>query len=133
MSAPLLEVRNLVKQFDVQSGGLLGFGRKRLRAVDGVSFTLNEGETLGLVGESGCGKSTLARTILFLETPDEGEIRFQGQPLAAERVLDLRRRAQIVFQDPYSSLPPRMKVEDIVGDPLLIHGIAQGAQSAAHG
>jgi oligopeptide/dipeptide ABC transporter ATP-binding protein len=79
------------------------------------------------VGESGCGKSTLARTILFLETPDEGEIRFQGQPLAAERVLDLRRRAQIVFQDPYSSLPPRMKVEDIVGDPLLIHGIAQGA------
>ncbi len=128
MTAPLLEVRNLVKQFSVRSGGLFGFGRKVVRAVDGVSFTIEQGETLGLVGESGCGKSTLARTILFLETPNEGEILFRGQPLAAERVLDLRRRAQIVFQDPYSSLPPRMKVRDIIGDPLKIHGI-QGASS----
>jgi oligopeptide/dipeptide ABC transporter ATP-binding protein len=121
VTPPLLEVRNLVKQFSVRSGGL--FGRKEVRAVDGVSFTIEGGETLGLVGESGCGKSTLARTILFLETPDEGEIYLQGQPLTAERVLDLRRQAQIVFQDPYSSLPPRMKVRDIIGDPLKIHGI----------
>jgi oligopeptide/dipeptide ABC transporter ATP-binding protein len=127
VTAPLLEVRNLVKKFDVQSGGLFGFGRKVVRAVDGVSFAIEAGETFGLVGESGCGKSTLARTILFLETPDEGEILFQGQPLAVERVLDLRRRAQIVFQDPYSSLPPRMKVRNIVSDPLQIHGIKGGA------
>ena len=123
MNAPLLEVRNLVKQFSVRGGGVFGFGRKLVRAVDGVSFTIEAGETLGLVGESGCGKSTLARTILFLETPNEGEIYFNGQPLAAKRVLDLRRQAQIVFQDPYSSLPPRMKVRDIISDPLKIHGI----------
>jgi oligopeptide/dipeptide ABC transporter ATP-binding protein len=128
VTPPLLEVRNLVKHFNVHSGGLFGFGRKVVRAVDGVSFTIERGETLGLVGESGCGKSTLARTILFLEMPDEGEILFRGQPLAAERVLDLRKQAQIVFQDPYSSLPPRMKVKDIIGDPLKIHGI-QGDRS----
>ena len=130
MSAPLLEVRGLVKHFDVRSGGFFGFGRKVVRAVDGVSFTIDEGETLGLVGESGCGKSTLARTILFLEEPTEGEILFQGEVLTAGRVADLRRRAQIVFQDPYLSLPPRMKVGDIVGDPLLIHGIDRGSSLA---
>jgi oligopeptide transport system ATP-binding protein len=123
---PLLEVRNLVKQFTVHSGGLFGFGRRAIRAVDGVSLTIERGETLGLVGESGCGKSTLARAILFLETPDKGEIRFNGQPLTAGRVLDLRRQAQIVFQDPYSSLPPRMKVGDIIADPLKIHGLLGG-------
>jgi oligopeptide transport system ATP-binding protein len=127
MSEPLLEVRQLVKQFHVQSGGAFGFGRKVVRAVDGVSVSIQPGETLGLVGESGCGKSTLARTVLFLETPDSGEIRFQGQRLSADRVLELRRRAQIVFQDPYASLPPRMKVRDIIADPLRIHGIASGA------
>ncbi|MBC7773682.1 MAG: ABC transporter ATP-binding protein [Pyrinomonadaceae bacterium] len=127
MTVPLLEVRSLVKQFDVHSGGRFGFGRKVVRADDGVSFTIEEGETFGLVGESGCGKSTLARTVLFLEEPTEGEILFQGQPLTAGRVLDLRRRAQIVFQDPYSSLPPRMKVGGIIGDPLQIHGLARGS------
>ncbi len=126
MTAPLLEVRDLVKHFNVRSAGLIGLGRRVVRAVDGVSFTIDEGETLGLVGESGCGKSTLARTILFLEEPTRGEILFQGQPLTAERVRELRRRAQIVFQDPYLSLPPRMKVSDIVGDPLQIHGLARG-------
>jgi oligopeptide/dipeptide ABC transporter ATP-binding protein len=126
VNAPLLEVRNLAKRFDVRKGGAFGFGRKSVRAVDGVSFSLQPGETVGLVGESGCGKSTLARSILFLETPDEGEIIFGSQPLSAERVYDLRRRAQIVFQDPYSSLPPRMKIKSIVGDPLEIHGIAKG-------
>jgi oligopeptide/dipeptide ABC transporter ATP-binding protein len=127
MSEPLLEVRQLVKQFHIQGGGAFGFGRKVVRAVDGVSFSIQQGETLGLVGESGCGKSTLARTVLFIETPDSGEIYFQGQTLTADRVLELRRRAQIVFQDPYSSLPPRMKVRDIIADPLRIHGIESGA------
>ena len=127
MTAPLLEVRGLVKHFDVLSGGFFGLRRKVVRAVNGVSFTIDEGETLGLVGESGCGKSTLARTILLLEEPTEGEILFHGQPLTAKRVLDLRRQAQIVFQDPYLSLPPRMKVGDIVGDPLQIHGIDRGS------
>lgn len=126
MTAPLLEVRDLVKHFDIRGAGLIGAGRKIVRAVDGVSFAIHEGETLGLVGESGCGKSTLARTILFLEEPTGGEILFQGQPLTAERVRELRRRAQIVFQDPYLSLPPRMKIKDIVGDPLQIHGLARG-------
>jgi oligopeptide/dipeptide ABC transporter ATP-binding protein len=123
---PLLEVRNLVKQFNARSGGFFNFNKKVVRAVDGVSFTISEGETLGLVGESGCGKSTLARTILFLEEPTEGEILFQGERLSGERVMELRRRAQIVFQDPYLSLPPRMKVGNIIGDPLLIHGIEVG-------
>lgn len=125
MTAPLLEVRDLVKHFNVR-GGFLGRGHKVVRAVDGVSFTIDEGETLGLVGESGCGKSTLARTILFLEEPTRGEILFQGQPLTADKVRELRRRAQIVFQDPYLSLPPRMRVRHIVGDPLQIHGLASG-------
>lgn len=127
MTTPLLEVQGLVKDFDAPGGGFFGFGRKVVRAVDDVSFTIDEGETLGLVGESGCGKSSLARTILFLEEPTKGKILFQGQPLTAGRVLDLRRRAQIVFQDPYLSLPPRMKVGDIIGDPLRIHGIARGS------
>ena len=91
MTAPLLEVRDLVKYFDVR-GGFFGRGHKTVRAVDGVSFTIDEGETLGLVGESGCGKSTLARTILFLEEPTRGEIFFQGQPLTADQVRELRRR-----------------------------------------
>ena len=127
MEQPLLEVRNLVKQFNARSGGFFNFSKKVVLAVDGVSFKINEGETLGLVGESGCGKSTLARTILFLEEPTEGEILFQGERLTGERVKELRRRAQIVFQDPYLSLPPRMKVGNIIGDPLLIHGIEDGA------
>ena len=92
-----------------------------MRAVDGVSFSIAAGETLGLVGESGCGKSTLARTVLFLETPTSGEIRFQDTPLDADAAGRLRNRAQIVFQDPYSSLPPRMRVGRILAEPLLIH------------
>ncbi len=128
MTPPLLEVHDLVKHFSVRRGGLLGLGRKVVRAVDGVSFTIEEGETLGLVGESGCGKSTLARTILFLEQPTSGEVRFQGERLNAARVRELRRNAQIVFQDPYLSLPPRMQIGDIVGDPLRIHGLARGRE-----
>jgi oligopeptide/dipeptide ABC transporter ATP-binding protein len=124
MTPPLLEVRGLTKHYEGRRG-LIG-ARKTVRAVDGVSFTIDEGETLGLVGESGCGKSTLARTILFLEEPTAGEVYFAGERLDAARVRELRHRAQIVFQDPYSSLPPRMKVGSIVGDPLEIHGLERG-------
>ncbi len=126
MTVPLIEVNNLVKEFESQGSGFFGLGRKVIRAVDDVSFSIAEGETLGLVGESGCGKSTLARTLLFLELPTAGDIRLQGDVLSSERVLGLRRQVQIVFQDPYSSLPPRMKIKDIIGDPLKIHGLASG-------
>jgi oligopeptide transport system ATP-binding protein len=116
----LLEVRDLHKHFRVR-GGRASRRTGSVRAVDGVSFSIAAGETLGLVGESGCGKSTLARTVLFLETPTSGEIRFQDAPLDAESAGRLRRRAQIVFQDPYSSLPPRMRVGRILAEPFLIH------------
>jgi oligopeptide transport system ATP-binding protein len=123
MDVPLLEVRDLRKHFDQGGTGVLGGRRRVVRAVDGVSLWVSQGETLGLVGESGCGKSTLARTILFLEPPTSGEVRFAGEPLTAESSRALRRSAQIVFQDPYTSLPPRMRVGDILADPLIIHGL----------
>lgn len=123
MTVPLLEVRDLRKHFTTRAGRLRR-GRRTVRAVDGVSFSVAEGETLGLVGESGCGKSTLARTLLFLEEPTDGEILFRGSPVDRSRAAELRRSAQIVFQDPYSSLPPRMRVERILAEPLLIHGLA---------
>jgi ABC-type glutathione transport system ATPase component len=122
--APILEVRGLVKHFPV--GG--GFATTRrggvIRAVDGVSFDLRRGETLGLVGESGCGKSTVARTLLRLEEATAGQALFHGRDIftAAERELkDIRRRIQVIFQDPYASLNPRMRVADIIGEPWVIH------------
>ena len=108
--APLLEVRQLVKEFHVRTG-LLGGTTGVVRAVDGVSFTIRRGETLGLVGESGCGKTTTGRCILQLERPTSGAILFEGQDLTAldETALRaFRRRIQVIFQDPYSSLNPRM-------------------------
>jgi peptide/nickel transport system ATP-binding protein len=120
-TAPLLEVRDLRKHF--VEARFLARGRPAVRAVDGVSFTVAHGETLGLVGESGCGKSTLARALLYLDPPTSGEIVFDGTRLTEADVRRLRVRAQIVFQDPYASLPPRMRVEKIVADPLLIHGV----------
>jgi oligopeptide/dipeptide ABC transporter ATP-binding protein len=95
-----------------------------VRAVDGVSFTVDQGETLGLVGESGCGKSTLVKTLLYLEVPTSGEVYYEGRRLTEREAMRLRRQAQIVFQDPYTSLPPRMQVRDIIADPLLIHRLA---------
>jgi oligopeptide/dipeptide ABC transporter ATP-binding protein len=117
---PLLEVRDLRKHYMVRSGRR---GRRTIRAVDGVSLSVGEGETLGLVGESGCGKSTLARTLLYLEPPTSGVVRFQGTALDERLAARLRRQAQVVFQDPYTSLPPRMRVGRILAEPYLIHGL----------
>jgi oligopeptide transport system ATP-binding protein len=122
---PILEVRNLVKHFQV-GGGLFGGPAGIVKAVDGVSFAIHRGETLGLVGESGCGKTTTGRTILRLEQPTSGEVIFEGRNLATLSEGDLRglrRRMQVIFQDPYSSLNPRMTVGQIIAEPLRVHGI----------
>jgi peptide/nickel transport system ATP-binding protein len=128
-SAPkLLEVVGLAKHFFL-GGGLQGGPRRVVRAVEDVSFDLDRGETLALVGESGSGKSTLGRAILRLHEPTAGAIRFRGQDLLALGGADLRRarrRLQIVFQDPTASLNPRQRVEDIVAEPLDVHGLARG-------
>jgi oligopeptide transport system ATP-binding protein len=124
----LLEIRNLKKHFPVGEG-LFSRNKGAVKAVDGVSLTVDEGETLGIVGESGCGKSTLGRTILRLIEPTGGEIYFQGKNLLAmspRELRDTRRQMQIIFQDPYASLNPRMRVGDIVGEGLEIHKLAKG-------
>jgi oligopeptide transport system ATP-binding protein len=128
---PLLEVTDLVKHFPLGGGSLLGRQTGAVRAVDDVSLTVAEGETLGLVGESGCGKSTLARTILQLIRPTSGSVRFGGQELTQlgrRELRALRRDMQIIFQDPHASLNPRKRVGQIVGSPLKLHGIASGAE-----
>jgi oligopeptide/dipeptide ABC transporter ATP-binding protein len=130
MTQPLLEVRDLKKYFPLR-GGLFSRQRGEVRAVDGVSVTLTPGETLGLVGESGCGKSTLGRAILRLIEPTSGTIRFEGGDilrLARRELRGKRREMQIIFQDPYASLNPRMQVGDIVGEALTIHRIAAGRE-----
>jgi len=152
---PILEVRHLVKHFPVRQTLLAAFQRKlrqRIRAVDDVSFTLERGEVMALVGESGCGKTTIARTLIGLEQQSSGEIRFSGELIGAEErraragllsvdvgrvgtreqqmlphmsLKRLRQRAQMIFQDPYESLNPRATVFDIVAEPLIVHGMAR--------
>jgi oligopeptide/dipeptide ABC transporter ATP-binding protein len=127
-AAPLLSVRNLVKHFPVKKG-LLQQTVGQVHAVDGISFDIAEGETLGLVGESGCGKSTAGKTILKLIEPTAGEIRVNGEridQLSRHEMRPYRRELQVVFQDPYSSLNPRLKIRDIIGEPLKNYGVAQG-------
>ena len=120
MSEHLLEVEHLKQYFPIKTGF---FTTKPLKAVDNVSFTIDHGETLGLVGESGCGKTTVGKTILRLYEPTDGVIKFEGEPITAKNIHSLRKQMQMVFQDPYSSLNPRMTVEDIIGEPLDVHGL----------
>jgi len=131
MTVPLLEATDLVKHFPVHSGVLLRREVDRVRAVDGVSLTLGAGETLGLVGESGSGKSTLCRAILQLVEPGSGSVRFEGTEivgLGRRELRPLRREMQMIFQDPIGSLNPRKRVGQIVGGPLKLHGVAEGAE-----
>ena len=130
MTAPLLRVKELVKHFPVR-GGLLRREVDRVRAVDGVSFDVAKGETLGLVGESGCGKSTTGRCILRLIEPTSGEVWFEGKntlEMGREQLRALCRDMQIIFQDPFASLNPRMTVGAIIGEALVIHGLAPSRQ-----
>ncbi|MBI3126436.1 MAG: ABC transporter ATP-binding protein [Candidatus Tectomicrobia bacterium] len=127
----LLEVKGLKKHFPITEGVLIQRTVVTVKAVDGVSFSIRRGETLGLVGESGCGKTTTGRCILQLERPTEGEVIFGGTNLATldqKELRSWRRRMQVIFQDPYSSLNPRMKIGDIIEEPMYVHGLAQGGR-----
>ncbi|MCH7344248.1 ATP-binding cassette domain-containing protein [Pelomonas sp. CA6] len=121
MNTPLIEVRHLHRRF--------GSSERPVRAVDDVSFSIQPGETLGLVGESGSGKSTIGRSLLRLIEPSEGEVVYRGEPLgraSAARMRQLRSRLQMIFQDPYASLNPRMRIAEILAEPLRTHGLARG-------
>ena len=130
---PVLEVSDLAKRFDLKREGLFG-PRPAVRAVDGVSFAIAAGETLGLVGESGCGKSTVGRMIMRLIEPSAGRIVLDGSDITtlSRAAMRARRRTlQMVFQDPYASLNPRMTAGAIVGEPMLVHGLARGEELRA--
>ena len=126
MNTPLLEVKGLVKHFPVRAGAF-GFVSGHVRAVDGINFEVKEGETLAIVGESGCGKSTVGRLVLRLLEPTAGSVRFEGDDLLAldePAMRARRRRMQVIFQDPYASLNPRMTVGAMLGEPLMLHRLA---------
>jgi oligopeptide transport system ATP-binding protein len=128
---PLLEVTDLVKHFPIKTGILIDREVDRVRAVDGISFSIPRGQTLGLVGESGSGKSTACRAILQLIKPTSGSVKFEGGEIAGlsrRQMRPLRREMQIIFQDPYASLNPRKRVGQIVGDPLKRQNVASGAE-----
>ncbi|MEI7028048.1 ABC transporter ATP-binding protein [Paenibacillus sp. y28] len=130
MKQPLVEVRNLKKHFQVKKG-IFGRGGHDIKAVDGLSFTIYKGETLGLVGESGCGKSTTGRTLLQLLPPTAGEVWYEGRNLVGmdpRELRKLRRHLQMVFQDPYASLDPRLTVGEIIAEPLQIHKLHSGKE-----
>ncbi|MGB3346935.1 MAG: dipeptide ABC transporter ATP-binding protein [Candidatus Humimicrobiia bacterium] len=125
----LLEVKNLKKYFPVTTGIVIQRHVGDVKAVDGISFYVKRGETLGLVGESGCGKTTTGRVILQLEKPTAGDVLFEGENLckiSGEKLRKMRRKMQIIFQDPYASLNPRLMVGDIIGEPLFVHNVAKG-------
>ena len=121
----LVEVENLQMHFPVKTGF---FKTTPLKAVDGVSFNIKPGETLGLVGESGCGKTTVGRTLLHLYEPTGGTFKFKGEEVTSKNIGPLRKEMQMVFQDPYSSLNPRMTVEDIIGEPLDVHHLYENKE-----
>jgi oligopeptide transport system ATP-binding protein len=124
MSESLLEVKDLTKHFHVPGG--IGRAGGTVRAVEGVSFSIKRGETLGLVGESGCGKTTTGRCVLLLERPTAGQIKFEGVDMASlstHELRSMRRRMQVIFQDPYSSLNPRMTIGQIIAEPMKVHGL----------
>jgi len=131
MEKTLLEIQNLKKEFPVQSG-FLARSRGTVHAVDGVNLKIYKGETLGLVGESGCGKTTLGRVIARIENPTEGKIIFDGENIldySGPRLKAFRKRVQLIFQDPYTSLNPRKSAGAIVGEPLYIHNTANGKEA----
>src|SRR5262245_3606691 len=129
----LLEIRHLKKYFPVRTG-VLGHGHEQVKAIDDVSLDVEAGETVGLVGESGCGKTTLGRCLVRLIEPTSGSIRFEGRELSslpAAAMRDMRRKMQMIFQDPYASLNPRMRIGEIIGEGLSIHGLASGRDRKA--
>ena len=126
---PLLRVKHLKQYFPVGTGLLIDRTVAHVHAVDDVSFDLDEGQTLGLVGESGCGKTTLSRSLLRLIEPTEGSVAFQGRDvthMSSRKLRPLRREMQMVFQDPFGSLNPRKRISQIVGAPLALHGVDKG-------
>jgi oligopeptide transport system ATP-binding protein len=131
---PLVEVRDLVKHFPIKTGLLIDREVDQVRAVDGISFDVTRGQTLGLVGESGSGKSTVCRAMLQLLRPTSGSVRFEGREIAGlsrRQLRPLRREMQMIFQDPYASLNPRKRVGQIVGSPLKLQGLASGRELRA--
>ena len=131
--APLLEVKGLTTRFDIRKG-LFGTATGRIHAVEGINFSLQPGETLALVGESGCGKSTTGRSIIRLEEPTRGSVKFEGQELTrlnAKQMRPYRRQMQMIFQDPFASLNPRMTVGDAIAEPIIVHELAKGQEARA--